>query len=436
MEVYDAKAIQDCMDALDESKWRLTIVSQADLGLEGPKSTERWYGTEYSSDDISYLKEKIIGLEIDPAFHLPAKNMFVPENFEVNKPEGTIIPRETPKLLINNEFVTLWHKKDDQFFVPRANVYIHFRTPVVYVDPFASVAARMFSELLRDHLVEYAYYAEIAGLHYSVDTQVDGVNVIVSGYSDKIVLLLEKVLEKIKAVEFVSEQRFPLILELLKRSYANWKMDSPHSHAIYNTTRILQDKLWTHEDKIPVVEDPDFNVEAIRRFVPTIFEKCFVEMLVHGNMDEGQAIKVWETVEEVMKMKPLAESERKKSSRSMLLNEGESWIWEREVPNPVNPNSALEYYLECGDPSSVALRCRVQLLTQIAYEPSFDTLRTKEQLGYLVWSGHRRQAGTIGFRVVVQSEKDPKYVESRVENFLTQFRVSWRGQDPPFLTCG
>ena len=59
------------------------------------------------------------------------------------------------------------------------------------------------------------------------------------------------------------------------------------------------------------------------------------------------------------------------------------------------------------------------LLTQILSEPAFNILRTKEQLGYIVSASAWRGIGSIGLRVVVQSEKDPKYLETRVDAFLS-----------------
>jgi insulysin len=63
------------------------------------------------------------------------------------------------------------------------------------------------------------------------------------------------------------------------------------------------------------------------------------------------------------------------------------------------------------------------LLAQIASEPCFDQLRTKEQLGYLVFSGVRKQPGMMGFRIIIQSERDPIYLENRIEAFLIRLEV-------------
>lgn len=66
----------------------------------------------------------------------------------------------------------------------------------------------------------------------------------------------------------------------------------------------------------------------------------------------------------------------------------------------------------------------LELLLQIISEPCFDILRTKEQLGYMVFSGMRRSNGVQGLRVIVQSDRHPKYVDCRVEVFIKAMFVS------------
>ncbi|KAJ9137301.1 A-pheromone processing metallopeptidase Ste23, partial [Pleurostoma richardsiae] len=48
-------------------------------------------------------------------------------------------------------------------------------------------------------------------------------------------------------------------------------------------------------------------------------------------------------------------------------------------------------------------------------------LRTKEQLGYVVFSGVRSGSTTYGFRFLIQSEKTCQYLESRIEGFLSGY---------------
>lgn len=74
-----------------------------------------------------------------------------------------------------------------------------------------------------------------------------------------------------------------------------------------------------------------------------------------------------------------------------------------------------------GDEADDAIRIRNSLFCQLINEPCFDTLRTKEQLGYLVHSSARASIGMTGFRISIQSERDAAYLESRIDAFLVQF---------------
>lgn len=58
-------------------------------------------------------------------------------------------------------------------------------------------------------------------------------------------------------------------------------------------------------------------------------------------------------------------------------------------------------------------------------ESAFNQLRTNEQLGYIVWTGPRLSAGTLGFEVIVQGPQNPDYVMSRIQNFLDNERVRY-----------
>jgi insulysin len=57
-------------------------------------------------------------------------------------------------------------------------------------------------------------------------------------------------------------------------------------------------------------------------------------------------------------------------------------------------------------------------------EPAFDQLRTKEQLGYIVFTGLKRlNQQYLSLHIIVQSShKDAAYLDERVESFLAQYR--------------
>ncbi|KAG1074055.1 hypothetical protein G6F42_025747 [Rhizopus arrhizus] len=107
---------------------------------------------------------------------------------------------------------------------------------------------------------------------------------------------------------------------------------------------------------------------------------------------------------------------------SLVLPKGSKWVYRRDVEDPNNVNSGIEYLIQVGNVTQTALRAKLSLLAQIAQEPCFDQLRTKEQLGYLVFSGVRKQTGSMGLRFILQSERDTIYLENRIEEFLAKLR--------------
>jgi insulysin len=106
---------------------------------------------------------------------------------------------------------------------------------------------------------------------------------------------------------------------------------------------------------------------------------------------------------------------------------------EKTVPNPENVNSGIEYYCQVSSVTDAKNRAYLQLLSQIGREKAFDFLRTKLQLGYLIWSGIRESITTEGspphltqtdgrYRIIIQSEKPPTHLEEKIEIFLDLLR--------------
>lgn len=93
-----------------------------------------------------------------------------------------------------------------------------------------------------------------------------------------------------------------------------------------------------------------------------------------------------------------------------------------EVENQFHKSSCTEVYYQSGLQSTES-NMLLELLTQIISEPCFNILRTKEQLGYIVFSGIRRTNGVQGLRVIIQSDKHPKHVEKRIDEFMNTMLV-------------
>lgn len=196
-------------------------------------------------------------------------------------------------------------------------------------------------------------------------------------------------------------------------------MEPPFQHASYYLTYAIRERMWKCDDLAD--ELADIQLQDVQSFYPTILSHLHIEGLVHGNLDQDEAIQMFRTVQNVLSARPLMPSQFI-SSRSLNLPPGESFVYQLPVRDMENVNSAIEYYSQVCDVTDIPLRARLSLVAQIAQEPCFNQLRTREQLGYLVFSGVRRHVGTMGLRFIIQSERDTVYLENRVDEFLDMLR--------------
>ncbi|CAG8552374.1 5800_t:CDS:10 [Paraglomus occultum] len=411
----DSAQIEDALNHLRQDRFTLMVVGKT---LEGLDQKERWYGTEYSTRKFGddFLKE-LKNLPANPELSLPQPNDFIPENFETHK-QTDITPAKHPTLIKNSRLARVWHKKDDKFWTPKVNLYFMFRTPCAYITPIHCVKTRLYTDLICDALTEYAYVAEVAGLSYAITNDFEGITLRVGGFNDKVHILLEKIVSLMRNFK-VDPERFALIKEQLERHYRNNSLEPPYIHALYYIQYLTQELIWTAEEKLEVL-DP-ITAEDVQSFYPELLNHLHVETLIHGNMFEDEALRAVKTVEDILAYKPLIPSQMIRR-RPLLLPESGHFVYQRKVFDEKEVNSSIVYYVDVGKAVDVKLRARLALLVQIADEPFFDQLRTKEQLGYVVRSRMRNECGSIGMEFIVQSVKDTVHLENRIEAFLSKLQ--------------
>ncbi|KAK1138814.1 metalloprotease [Aspergillus melleus] len=418
---FDPELIKKALSYFRADNFRMIIVSQDIPGNWDCK--EKWYGTEYKVEDVpqDFMASIHEALATTPekrlsALHMPHKNEFVPTRLSVEKKEVSECAK-TPKLIRHDDHVRLWFKKDDQFWVPKATVHITLRNPLVWTTPANLVKAKFYCELVRDALVEYSYDAELAGLDYHLSASVFGLDVSVGGYNDKMAVLLEKVLTSMRDLE-IKQDRFDVIKERLTRAYKNAEYQQPFYQVGDYTRYLTAEKTWINEQYAAELE----HIEAkdIACFYPQLLSQNHIEILAHGNLYKEDALRMTDSVETVLQSRTLPQAQWH-VRRNMIIPPGSNYVYERTLKDPANVNHCIEYYLFMGDITDKVLRAKLLLFSQMTDEPAFDQLRSKEQLGYVVWSGARYSATTAGYRVIIQSERTAQYLESRIDAFLGNF---------------
>lgn len=418
---FEPELIKKALTYLRADNFRIMIVSQEYPG--DWDSNEKWYGTQYKSENIPEdfmmdLHEASVSTrETRPAsLHLPHKNEFIPTRLSVERKEVSE-PAKTPKLIRHDDNARVWFKKDDRFWVPKATLHATLRNPMVWTTPANYLKAKIYCDLVKDALVEYSYDAEIAGLEYHLYAGMLGLEIAVGGYNDKMAALLEKVTTSMREL-VVNPDRFHIIKERLYRAYRNAGYQHPYSQIMEYTRHLTMEKTWISEQFLAELDH--IQPEDISTFFPQLLQQNHIELLAHGNLYKEDVLKMTDCIEKNLQRRPLPKSQWL-VRRNLVLPPGSNYIYERQLKDPANVNHCIEYYLLIGMVPDDALRAKLLLFAQMTDEPAFDQLRTKEQLGYVVWSGARYSATTMGYRVIVQSDRDAKYLESRIDSFLTKF---------------
>ncbi|XP_026471826.1 insulin-degrading enzyme-like [Ctenocephalides felis] len=411
---WDPKLIESIVDEFIPENVRVTVISKQfedKCTQVDPIYNSKYVTEKYEQKTLHEFKKA--GFCDD--LKLPPPNEFVPKDF-------TLLPQENvtmhPAIILDNSQIRLWFKQDAEYLLPKMMVCMRITTPLAYLDPLSCNFTHLFVMLFQDSLNEYAYAAELAGLAWNIGMFNQGLVLSVGGYNDKLDVLLAKVLRNLKDFK-VDEKRFNIFLENYVRQLKNFETEQPYQHAVYYLGLILTDNSWTKEQLLDATQFTTF--ESLRAFLPQLLHKVHIEFLIQGNCNKDRALSLVQETESCLELnkRPPLFAQQLLNSREHKLEAGVQYLY--DVPHLYHKSSCTEIYFQCGMQSTEA-NVQLELLAQIMSEPCFDTLRTKEQLGYIVSCGVRRSNGTQGLRIIVQSEKPPPYVDDRIELFIQNMK--------------
>jgi insulysin len=99
-----------------------------------------------------------------------------------------------------------------------------FCSPQADLSPRHAILTQLFTTLVEESLSKYTYDASLAGLSFAVGSEASGVTLMFSGYTEKMSLLMEVVLNRMLDFK-VEEKLFDLVHDRLTRAYKNVKMN-------------------------------------------------------------------------------------------------------------------------------------------------------------------------------------------------------------------
>ncbi|EGO21183.1 hypothetical protein SERLADRAFT_363280 [Serpula lacrymans var. lacrymans S7.9] len=420
---YEENVIKDLLSGFTLDKARVMLMARKEdheksgrVGVQWEK--EPWFGAEYCVEKWEkYFIDQTKKTNDIEELHLPEPNPYIPKDLAVTKTDMPS-PQKRPRLVHETSISSLWYKTDDQFWLPKSHATIEIRSPLANKSPRACVLTRLFVDIYVDAFEESTYNAELAGLSSTFGADSLGVYFVINGYTDKLSMLTQYLLKSIKSMK-VNTERLEIMKDELQLDYKNFYLSSPHqvSGAVLNWS--LREPYWSLEETLREV--PDITAHELQDHITNLLSEVKVQTLLVGNMSEEDAISLIKMTEAILDSRPLSSPV---FNKALIPLEKSNYVISKLNPNVDEPNCSITYYIHIGKRNDRRLRVTADILSQILSEPAFNILRTKEQLGYVVYCSERFLAGSahFGLQVVVQSEKEPEFLEERVETFFEEMK--------------
>lgn len=398
------------LSAIDPSKLHAMFTSET---VEG-KQTELHYGSQYEVKKFSdELIKKWSKAQTQVGLSLPKPNEFIPQNLDLI----TANTKTQAKKIIDNDWGQFWFQLDDTFKLPKGHVQLVLLTPKTNNSPKAKVLSLLYSLAIQEGLNEWNYDISLAGLHYSVSRIDRGIQLDFSGYSDNLNQLMVSLVTKLKQIT-IDQKRLDIIKDDLKRSIANSNLDVAYQQLMYELKNLTaknlihRNKLYSEGQNGQTVDlISNISLEELKNYTSSLFNEIAIEGSAYGNLNEIDLKNAVEAYYTKLDAKVLPVAKRPEND-TIKLSPGSS---KAMVLTTNSNNHCWGSNLQLGkrDPK---LNAAIRVAHSHLKTSFFGDLRTKQQLGYIVYSGLNYQEKSLGMLFLIQSSKySPFEIAKRVK---------------------
>lgn len=410
---FRPELIEQLIDHLKPENMRITLISKAFEGKTDRK--EQYYGISYSYEHIA--QERVdrwtkVGFNENLKLHTP--NPYIPSNLGLVEREQE--EHQVPVLIKQDELADVWFLQDNKFKTPRAFYGIYLKNPFSRSDPAARILMVLYCLLVNESLEEDARLAGQAGIDFTLSTAQNEMTINVHGYSQKLHIILGKILDKLVKFE-PSRERFEKLKEQGIREYKN-KYKQPLESLLNEYCMLLLTNRNSVEQMLDCMDRVTFEeLESVpRRF----FSRTFIYLFVHGNVTRADA----ETVENLVKQRLLdvyGTIEVPKASlitnrQTLELDDHSFCLFYHRTSEEHHQNAILSSF-QVSTETSVEI-AKVHLLVQLLKQQFFDKLRTEEQLGYHVSMDVHTIHEVQNIHFFIQSSYSVQHLDDRIQQFI------------------
>lgn len=376
------------LDALRPDNMIASLVAK---GLPTDRKEEH-YGTDHSYTEIGgEFYVSLANPEVGPEITFVEPNPFVPTRAD--------LLAQRPVKLIDEPGLTLFYSQDAEFARPQVAAVMKIRQSQRGASLRTAVLKSFYQAVITEMMNEMTYAALTAGLTLNLTAALDGVTLRVSGYSQSANELTRDVVANLTVIDF-SEERFAALKDKMIRELSNADRLDAYRQARETKRKVLQEVYFTPAEQLPVAEG--VTLDDVRGFARSLYSEGKIEAVIHGNVSAPEAVDLVQYVSETLGQRPVAEDDLFEP-RLIVQDKGSEII---SIDRLAVNNSCFwsEYYLGEDTPEN---RAAALFINNFMEEPFYTEMRTRQQLGYIVWSFTFPQEDELFGGFIIQSADYP-----------------------------
>lgn len=366
--------------------------------------TVKFYGAEYSISEIAGKKFERLRSPVQVAgLTYPEVNEFIPYNLK--------LAEEKPHLVRDDDLAKVWFQFDTRFKQPKVYMSFRIETPLVYDTVENSQLSALYAAALREGLNEIVYPIQMAGLSYSLGTEKKGINLTIGGYSERVGELLRLVTRNLKTIK-IDQQKFDNLKEARIRGLQNNQYAKAYSRGGYYNRLMLLEKQYNEEEALAALKP--LTLDDVKIYAEKLYEKVYITGMAYGNWTNDKVKESVRILLDEIQSRPLPKEERFEQVVEVL-SPSENILFSRKV---LDNNNSLAYGLQIGE-KSIERSAIAQMVASIIESDFYTQMRTKQQLGYIVWSFHQTIEDRMFMRFIIQSANHSSFeLKRRVDDWL------------------
>ena len=420
---YNEELIKRYLDLLNMENINIYFISKS---LENECNlTEKFYGTKYTKEKIKITKEEIESYKCEHIFDYPPENKFCPKNIDIFPiDEGSPI---YPEKIFDKENCKVWFLQDKIFNLPKGRIKAQFKfiKNLCNNSDLKNMAiSHLLKKIIKLELNEIIYMASEAYVKFKIKIYYNKLELFIEGFNDSLKNGLQEFLTRIQNIEINMEKHKEILGLQLKefiKKRKNFFLDKSYKVNIDYMKRLLSVPGGDLRDLIDFLSNEKITLEDIISFRNNMLLETQSTWLIQGNIKKETALEIVQMTNEIFKIDTNKKITREfYAPRTVQLMPNINYIYRFKNPNKEEKDSSLISVYQCGHLCGEEKQY-FYILYSFLSNKFFDTLRTKETLGYIVSLTNISLLENIHLIGIIQSsKKDPESCSSRVRNFFNE----------------